>query len=248
MRQLELLLSPETHPPARRRAAEARCHVVDGGEVIAYLLKRSDRRSIGLTVDLDGLHVAAPRRAPLGAIEAFILANRKWVLRKMREWTRYRETLPRPWRIGDPLPFVGAPLATRFAPALRGARRAEGVLEVGPLPPTAVVDWLKAEALPLFAARAAHHAARLGVGMPSLGLSNAETRWGTCTESGRVTLNWKLVHFRLEVIDYVVVHELAHLIELNHSQRFWDIVAAALPDHAAAKKELRTGLRHLPAL
>jgi hypothetical protein len=247
MRQLEFLLSPFP-PPSRARAAETRCYLDLDGEILGYLLKRSSRRSIGLTVDTEGLHVAAPQRAPLAAVEAFILANRKWVMRKTRDWARYRETLPQAWRIGDRLPFIGAELATRFAPELQGARRVDDVLEVGTLPVTAVTDWLRMEALPLFADRVAHYAGELGVPRPALGLSNAQTRWGTCTETGRVTLNWRLLHFRLEVIDYVVVHELAHLLELNHSNRFWAIVAAVLPDFATAKKELRTGIRHLPDL
>jgi predicted metal-dependent hydrolase len=247
MRQLEFLLAP-LPPPLRRRAAETRCYLDIDGEILGYLLKRSKRRSIGLTVDTDGLHVAAPQRAPQAMVEAYILANRKWVLRKTRDWARYRETLPQPWRIGDPLPFVGAELATQFAPAICGARRVGGALEIGVLPITAVADWLKQQAMPLFAGRVAHYAGELGLPLPSLRLSNAQTRWGSCTATGRITLNWRLVHFRLEVIDYVVVHELAHLRELNHSSRFWDIVAAALPDYADAKKELRTGIRRLPDL
>jgi hypothetical protein len=247
MRQLEFLLSP-LPPPLRRRAAETRCYLDLDGTILGYLLKRSDRRSIGLTVDTEGLHVAAPQRAPQAMVERFILANRKWVMRKTRDWARYRETLPQTWRIGDKLPFIGAELSTRFSPELHGARRLDGVLEVGALPVTAVTDWLRMEALSLFADRVAHYAAKLGVPRPRIGLSNAQTRWGTCTETGRVTLNWRLLHFRLEVIDYVVVHELAHLLELNHSDRFWAIVAAIVPDYLVAKKELRTGIRQLPDL
>jgi predicted metal-dependent hydrolase len=216
------------------------------GEIVTYLLKRSRRRSMGLTVDTEGLHVAAPLRAPLAAIEAFIRANDKWVKRKLREWTRYRDTLPQPWRIGDALPFLGAPLATRYEPALNGARRIGDMLEIGAAPLNALPLWLREQALPLFTERVAIYAPRLGVPVPRLGLSNAQTRWGTCSETGRVTLNWRLVHFRLAVIDYVVVHELAHLREMNHSRHFWTLVGKELPDYTVAKAELRTRARELP--
>jgi predicted metal-dependent hydrolase len=218
------------------------------GEIVAYLLQKSRRRSMSLTVDTEGLHVAAPAGAPLTGIETFIRANSKWVKRKLREWMRYRDTLPPPWRIGDDLPFLGATLHTRFEPDLHGARRAGDCLEIGPFPANAVQLWLREQALPLFAERIALYAGKLGVPVPSLGLSNAQTRWGTCTETGRVTLNWRLVYFRPVVIDYVVVHELAHLIEMNHSRHFWALVGRQLPDYVVAKTELRARARQLPDL
>lgn len=246
MLQLEFLLSPFLPRARTKRAVESKCYLQLDGKIVAYLLKRSRRRSIGLTVDTDGLHVAAPLRAPLPAVESFIRDNGKWVSRKLREWSRYRETLPQPWRIGDPLPFLGHPLATRFEPALTGARRIGDMLEIGASPVNALPLWLREQALPLFSGRIAAYAGRMGVATPRLGLSNAQTRWGTCSETGRVTLNWRLMHFRLEVIDYVVVHELAHLREMNHSRHFWTLVGSQLPDFASAKAELRDRARQLP--
>lgn len=248
MRQLEFLLAPFGGSKRERepRGVATRCYLELNGEIVAYLLKRSHRKSFGLTVDTAGLHVAAPMRAPVSMVEAFIREHGKWVLRKLREWSRYRDTLPQPWRVGDDLPFLGAPLPTRFEPALTGARRAGGLLEIGATPDNALQLWLRSEALPLFSGRVSHYAPRLGVDLPRLSLSNAQTRWGTCSETGRVSLNWRLVHFRLDVIDYVVVHELAHLIEMNHSRHFWALVGSELPDYASAKAELRARARELP--
>jgi predicted metal-dependent hydrolase len=245
MRQLELSLSP-TVPRSRRGAPETRCYVLLEGEIIAYWLQKSRRRSMSLKVDTAGLHVAAPAGASKSNIEAFIQANAQWAKRKLREWMRYRETLPPPWRLGDDLPFLGGVLHTRFEATLHGARRDGDLLEVGPFPVNATQLWLREQALPLFGERIAHYAGRLGLPAPSLGLSNAQTRWGTCAETGRVTLNWRLIHFRLAVIDYVVVHELAHLIEMNHSRHFWALVGRQLPDYSIAKAELRARARLLP--
>jgi predicted metal-dependent hydrolase len=248
MQQLELLLAPPLPRARRGRSAETRCYVQLDGEIVAYLLQRGRRRSMSLTVDTEGLHVAASAGAPLAGIEAFIRGNAKWVKRKLRDWMRYRDTLPPPWRIGDELPFLGGVLRTRFEPGIEGCRRTEDRLEIGPLPANALQLWLRAQALPLFTERMALYAPRLGVATPSLGLSNAQTRWGTCAETGRVTLNWRLVYFRLAVIDYVVVHELAHLVEMNHSRHFWALVGSQLPEYTAAKAELRARARQLPEI
>jgi predicted metal-dependent hydrolase len=79
-----------------------------------------------------------------------------------------------------------------------------------------------------------------------LSLSSASTRWGSASADGSVRLNWRLVHFALPVIDYVVTHELAHLREMNHSAAFWDVVRSVLPDYEAARHSLRHEL--LPVL
>jgi predicted metal-dependent hydrolase len=70
-------------------------------------------------------------------------------------------------------------------------------------------------------------------------LSSARTRWGSCGPDGAIRLNWRLVHFPQQIIDYVVAHELAHLRELNHSPRFWDTVGQLFPDFDRARQWLR---------
>ena len=75
--------------------------------------------------------------------------------------------------------------------------------------------------------------------MPLIQLSNARTRWGTCHPHGRVHLNWRLIHMPQHLIDYVVVHELAHLREMNHSPRFWAVVGSVIPDYTARRREMR---------
>ena len=248
MQQLELLLAPPLRRARRRRSSGTRCYLQLDSAIVAYMLVRSRRRSMSLTVDTEGLQVAAPSGAPMASVEAFIRSNSKWVQRKLREWARYRDTLPPPWRIGDELPFLGDVLPTRLEPGLRGARRIGDRLDIGPEPANALQLWLRDQALPLFTERVALYSPRLGVATPTIGLSNAQTRWGTCTETGRVTLNWRLMHFRLAVIDYVVVHELAHLLEMNHSRHFWALVGRQLPDYVVAKAELRARARQLPEI
>ncbi|MGB6115386.1 MAG: M48 family metallopeptidase, partial [Comamonas sp.] len=90
-----------------------------------------------------------------------------------------------------------------------------------------------------FAVRVAHYAPLLAVQPTRLMLTSAATRWGSASASGVVRLNWRLLHYRPALIDYVVAHELAHLREMNHGPRFWAIVESVVPDHARLRRELR---------
>jgi hypothetical protein len=99
--------------------------------------------------------------------------------------------------------------------------------------------WLQARAREHFLPRCQHFATALGVQMTSLRLSSAQTRWGSASVDGSIRLNWRLVHFAPSIIDYVVAHELAHLREMNHSARFWDVVRSVLPDFERSRDQLR---------
>ena len=135
------------------------------------------------------------------------------------------------------------------APRAAGEGRVCQTLEVG-LPPTAppeqvravVQTWLQRQARRVFNERCEHFAARLDVRMTKLSLSSAQTRWGSASASGAIRLNWRLIHFPLASIDYVVAHELAHLREMNHSPRFWAVVRSVLPDFELARRSLKDAL------
>ncbi|WP_393937673.1 M48 family metallopeptidase [Piscinibacter sakaiensis] len=103
----------------------------------------------------------------------------------------------------------------------------------------AVQAWLQRQARQVFEERCRLYAERLGVRVARLSLSSAQTRWGSASASGAIRLHWRLIHFGLATIDYVVAHELAHLREMNHSPRFWDVVRSVLPDYERAKDGLR---------
>jgi predicted metal-dependent hydrolase len=110
------------------------------------------------------------------------------------------------------------------------------------------LDWMRARALEFFCERVAMLAGPLGLHVSSVGLSDAQTRWGSCGSNGRILLSWRLMMLPPHLIDYVAAHELAHLRELNHSPRFWDIVALLYPDHRAARRELNSRAPTLPDL
>jgi predicted metal-dependent hydrolase len=226
---------------------------LQGGE-LAYRLVRARRRSIGISIESGQLEARAPRYTPIAEVEAFIREKERWIARRLAECTL--RPPPMRWHDGASLPVLGRTLS------LRAAAGAAGVGLVGDsliLPagdtggwPGQAIEWMRSRALALFQERLAHFAAALGVPLPSLGLSKARTRWGSCQTRGRggarVLLNWRLYHLPLRLIDYVVVHELAHLKQLNHSPRFWAVVASAVPDYLEVRRELNRLGRSLPEL
>ncbi|HYE41304.1 MAG TPA: SprT family zinc-dependent metalloprotease, partial [Ramlibacter sp.] len=103
----------------------------------------------------------------------------------------------------------------------------------------AVQAWLMRQAKALFTQRLDHYAPQLRVQWRKLTLSSAGTLWGTAHSDGSIRLNWRLVHFRLAVIDYVVAHELSHLRVMDHSPRFWDTVRTVVPNYSELRSQLR---------
>ena len=240
------------HPQAEREI-RLREHLV------AYALRRARRRSIGFVVGAEGLAVNAPRWVGIGDIESALHEKADWILRKLREQQdrAQRQLQARiDWRDGAAVPFLGETvivvLDARATGALLNAdaQSLPGVprltLHVG-LPHTAapeqirdaVQSWLQRQARRVFEERVRHFADRLGVRCTRLALSSAQTRWGSASADGSIRLNWRLVHFALPTIDYVVTHELAHLREMNHSPRFWDVVRSVMPDYEQARGQLK---------
>lgn len=227
--------------------------------VIGYALQRVRRRSIGFVVGPEGLAVKAPRWVGLADIEAALHEKAAWILRKLREQRERAARLQAArvdWRDGAGFPFLGETVIVVLDPRATGAilntdaAALPGVprlaLHVG-LPQSAapeqirdaVQSWLQRQARRVFEERVRHFAERLGVRCTRLALSSAQTRWGSASADGSVRLNWRLVHFALPTIDYVVAHELAHLREMNHSPRFWDVVRSVLPDYERHRGTLK---------
>lgn len=241
------------HPHANRAVQFGVTHV-------GYRLTRARRRSIGFVVGPEGLDVRAPNRVPLYEIDSALQEKASWIVRKLIEVQQRQSALASSrmaWHNGVVLPFLGAPvqvvLGTHYA---RGAALVDAVnpppdapallLQVG-LPEDAtpaqigsvVQAWLLRQATCIFEERLHHYAPQLGVQWRRLGLSNANTRWGSASSGGNIRLNWRLVHLRQPVLDYVVVHELAHLRVMDHSPRFWATVGTVMPDYAALRAELK---------
>ena len=233
-----------------------------GSHTVHYVLRRSARRSHGFMIDDDGLRVTSPRRSTHADIENAIRAKQGWILTKLfergeRRVLRARQA-PVEWVDGARLPYLGGEIVLRLQPAARSHcvfDREARILDVGVTPGLSewqirerVKLWFQDEARRLFGERLDLYAPRVGVRYKAYAISSAGTRWGSCTVEGNIRLNWKLVHYPLALLDYVVVHELAHLREMNHSPRFWAVVGEVFPDYDGAKAALRKRSIAMPVL
>jgi predicted metal-dependent hydrolase len=221
--------------------------IVLAGEIVDYRLVRARRRTIGMQIDLSGLTVRASRWVTLRDIEAALAERAGWILRALAQWrARRREVLPREWKNGAPILYRGHELSLALHPARLPAISTDlfhlTVLHPRPQDESAIAAavgrWLKDEALAVVTPRLAAYAARLSAGPPPLRLSNARREWGSCNHKGEIRLNWRLVQLPPELADYVIAHEVAHLVELNHSARFWALVETLFPGHATARRAL----------
>ncbi|MBB2487267.1 M48 family metallopeptidase [Mitsuaria sp. WAJ17] len=260
--------SPLQSPPPAPAIPTAPARSVQLGTAqVDYELRRARRRSIGFTISEAGLRVSAPKWVPVGEIERALQHKAAWILRKLQEQRDRTERLAAAqirWADGCVVPYLGQDLIIVLDPSAERlplkARLDSGLTDPQPslasvprqtlylgLPQEAapqqirdaVLSWLQAQARSLFTQRCAHFATQMGVRISRLRLSSAQTRWGSASIDGSVRLNWRLIHFEPATIDYVVVHELAHLHEMNHSPRFWAVVGAVLPDYEQARHQLR---------
>ena len=234
-----------------------------GDAIVAYEFKRGQRRTIGFAVGPDGLIVSAPKWVGLAEVHAALQEKAPWIVRKLAEARSRNNRLESSrveWRDGATIPFLGERMRIVLDPS-HALGRASAVLQDNSatqpgeprltlslgLPHLAGPDqirdavqvWLMRQARRVFIERLDHFAPTLQVTWRKLSLSNAGTRWGSARSDGSIRLNWRLIHFRSDVIDYVVVHELSHLRVMDHSPRFWDTVRSVVPDYA----ELRTLLK-----
>ncbi|BBP03271.1 hypothetical protein TPL01_06960 [Sulfuriferula plumbiphila] len=233
--------------PERRRSSETRS-VSLNGEKLGYTLKRSNaRRTLALTINASGLSVSAPWRLPLTEVERFIAHKADWVRAKLDA----AKPVPAPvidWRDGMLLPYLGGQLHLCLLPqggmaAVTGQQLGLPV-KTGASVQAAVLAWYRHVALIHFQARLRLFLPLLRRSPSNLLVSNARTRWGSCTRAGVVRLNWRLVQAADPQIDYVLAHELAHLAHLDHSPAFWREVARLYPDFAAARSVLHEHGQH----
>jgi predicted metal-dependent hydrolase len=235
-----------------RGTAEGALLIELGGRTVEYRFARRRRRTLGITIDAAGLRVAAPLRAPWREIEAFLRDKERWILRKLDEWARTPRGPVLHGESGEVLPLFGAPYILEVGKGRRGVeQRATSIVVRAPQrsrPLDVLIAWLKQRALGALRPRAAHYAADLRLPAPRVALSNARTQWGVCTEDGAIRLSWRLVHVEPALADYVVAHEVAHLVEMNHSRRYWALLARLHPGWREARERLELAARTLPIL
>ena len=234
---------------------------------LPYTLIRSKRKTVALIVQPDGtLLVRAPLRLARRAIEEFISQKSAWILSHQQMAHAAPPTPPaRQYRSGEVFTFLGNKYPLEIVPAAShtpvtpdaSTRMPRGqVLElIGDkfrLSQAAqahaadvFTDWYKQQARRVLEERVKWYATRFGLKYTRVHISSARTRWGSCSSRGSLSFTWRMVIAPLEVIDYVVAHELVHLRLKNHSPAFWREVESILPDYKVRQKWLKTNGKSL---
>jgi predicted metal-dependent hydrolase len=252
---------PRANREARLRTTAGKRAGENGGEcIVAYEFRRAKRKTIGFAVGVDGLTVSAPRWVPLHEVDSALQEKAVWIVKKLGEAQERQHKLAAAqvqWKEGISIPFMGEQVILVIDP--RQATQTQLHTDATTLPGVpkltlhiglpqdagperirdAVQAWLMRQAKRIFEERLNHFAPQLGVRWTKLSLSSAESRWGSAGSDGAIRLNWRLIHFRQSVIDYVVVHELSHLRVMDHSPRFWNTVESVMPDYVQRKSELK---------
>jgi predicted metal-dependent hydrolase len=198
---------------------------------------RSRRKTIALVVPPDGrLIVRAPMRASLASINALVEKEAAWIqVHQEERLATYGSLAPHRYVSGEKFLYLGReyPLLTVPGPAapLRFANEFIMPAACSARGEQFFAAWYRGQAQTTLARQVDTWAKRMALTYRSVKITSARTRWGSCSRQGSLCFAWRLVMAPLDVVDYVVVHELAHRVELNHSSRFWDVVAHTLPDY-----------------
>lgn len=219
------------------------------GRTVAYRIRQSRQvKRIGLRVTDDGLTVAMPKRAKAKAAEKAITDNTAWVLKHMQ---RLEDNARLAYITVDGFPamlFKGVETPVRCAPHLKRVAHEDDTLIIRDTlktPHKALDDWLRQQCLEALTPSVARAEEHIGKRHTRLSIRDQKSRWGSCSNTGTLSFNWRLIMAPPDVLDYVACHEVMHLAVPNHSAKFWNGVAAICPHTETARHWLTTNQHRL---
>lgn len=213
---------------------------VDNGE-FQYKVTRSNRKTVGISINHDeGVKVSAPKWVTLKTIEEILIKKSGWIKRKLTELSNTPKIpVNRVLTEGMIVSFMGENYVLRISPepsSKSAAVRLESGIITVCVPVNmkpedryqavmdALVKWYRLNAKNYVNERINHFASKMGVTPARVVIKQQKSRWGSCSSKQNININWRIIMAPSSVIDYVIVHELAHLKEMNHSVRFWQFV------------------------
>ena len=212
---------------------------------------RSKRKTLALVVRPDGsLLVRAPWRTPGTVIQEFVQKNRGWIETKQAEALAALPPAPRKYMPGEMFLYLGTnyPLALvegQPEPLLLDDGKFKLALSQHGDGASAFEHWYREQARQVLTARVEFFARQFDFQYKRIRITSARTRWGSCSATGSLSFSWRLILAPLEVVDYVVVHELVHTVFHNHSKQFWARVGSVMPDSPKHRRWLRENGRQL---
>ncbi len=210
-----------------------------------YTVIRSRRKTVAVEITKEGgVLVRAPLTLARREVLAFVNQHGNWIARKLAQArVKQEERTPRRFLEGESFPFLGEQHCLRYVAGGEYLRKENGNFLLGcDLSSRAeglFRTWYRARAREILEDRVTHFALQMGLACRSLRITDAKERWGSCSAAGSLNFAWRLVMAPPRVIDYVIVHELTHLVEMNHSRRFWERLGSILPDYRQRRRWLK---------
>ena len=219
-------------------------------EVVIEKIVRSRRRTIALIVTPDArLIIRAPLRAPDAMIAAVIRKKSGWILKKICEMKKRPQAAVHAYDEGEIFWFLGRPYPLHITDEAGTAiRRTDRLIVPRTLRPDirrGIRHWYMEEAAKEIRSRCMWFSMMTGYSPSSLRITDARQRWGSCNHRGGLNFSWRLIQAPLSIVDYVIVHELVHLRQPDHSKKFWAKVEALMPDYRKRREWLRENERLL---
>ncbi len=240
------MLTIMTAPPLDTKSCVMESRTMRVGDLNVQVKVSERRRSIRLTIERDATVTAViPPATDEAKLAKVITAKRRWLYAKLRERAEVGEPRPpREYVTGEGFPYLGRSyrlLIVEEAP--RSVRLNRGRLELrrDSIDDAArhLTRWYRQVGEPWLRKRVMPWATRMGVEATALRVLPLGYRWGSCTQDGKVNIHWAAMQLPPDLVDYVLVHELAHLRQPDHSPEFWHIVERAMPDYSARRDRLR---------
>jgi len=205
---------------------------------------RSKRKNIALVISHDAtLIVRAPMRTPLAYIEKLVDEKFAWIEKKMREFEKRPKADKKTFEAGEEFLYLGKKYKLELTSGLKIQITDDFELLFPKVflwrAKTRMHDWYKKQAQKEISERTKIIAEKLSLKYSTLKISNAKTNWGSCGPKNSLNFNWRLIMAPESVVDYVIIHELMHILEKNHSRKFWDKVAVVMPDYKHERRWLR---------
>lgn len=228
----------------------------DGNGFIAEIIRTDRRKTADLRVEDGAVSIVVPRHVTLEKIDQILASKRPWITEKL---ALHREAAPASSKVfvsGEAFPYLGRNYRLRveqgnFAPVRLMQGRLVVQVPQGSEQPhmirNALVRWYKRQAAQKLAEKVARYAPIVGVTPTGVDIKSFKSRWGSCTVQGKLEFNWQIMMAPNRMVDYVVIHELCHLIRHDHSAEFWKEVARVMPEYGECRMWLKLNGRGLRA-
>jgi predicted metal-dependent hydrolase len=216
------------------------------------LVRRPYRRSVTVSIYPDNrVAVRAPASVPLGRIEDFLRRKTGWILDQLKRNESRPQKPQRSYQDGEVFSFLGRPYKLRVTRGEKASFETEDLVWKLVLPPKLtdseereyaawrISDWCRSMAQKVLPERVRFYQPCFSASPLRIRVGEFTSQWGSCSSRGKLSFNWKIILAPLEIVDYVVVHELAHLVHLNHSPHFWALVSSVLADYRECREWLQ---------